>query len=77
MVKINANLVEERRLKDLANEVIADFERRREERKTCEEQWKLNLNYLAGNQYCEISPNGEVREENKYTVGSREVCLTI
>ncbi len=66
MVKINANLVEERRLKDLANEVIADFERRREERKTCEEQWKLNLNYLAGNQYCEISPNGEVREENKY-----------
>ena len=66
MEKINANLIEQRRLKDLANEVIEDFERRREERKSCEEQWKLNLNYLAGNQYCEISPNGEVREENKY-----------
>ena len=66
MVKINSKAYEDRRLLELATDVISDFERRREERKSFEEQWKLNLNYLAGNQYCEISPTGEVREENKY-----------
>ena len=66
MAKINSKLLEERRLTELANEVVNDFQKRREERKSFEEQWKLNLNYLAGNQYCEISPTGEVREENKY-----------
>ena len=66
MVKINSKTYEDKRLQELASEVVSDFERRREERKSLEEQWKLNLNYLAGNQYCEISPTGEVREENKY-----------
>ncbi len=66
MVKINSKTCEEKRLSTLASEVLSDFQTRREERKSLEEQWKLNLNYLAGNQYCEISPTGEVREESKY-----------
>ena len=52
----------------LAQEVTKDFERRREERKTLERQWQLNMNYLMGNQYAEISPTGEVceRESDYY-----------
>ncbi len=51
---------------DLVSAVLEDFETRRKERKNYERQWQLNLNYLAGNQYCEISPNGEVQEEDKF-----------
>ena len=49
----------------LAKEVTEDFNRRREERRTLEQQWKLNLNYLVGNQYAEITPTGEVDEQPK------------
>ncbi len=52
--------------RELVKAVEEDFARRREERKTIEQQWKLNLNYLAGNQYSEISPSGEIREEDKF-----------
>ena len=50
----------------IVNFVTEDYLKRREERASLERQWKLNLNYVAGNQYCEISPNGEVLEEEKY-----------
>lgn len=52
--------------KELVSSVFEDFERRRNERKFLERQWKLNLNYLAGNQYCEVDLTGEIREEEKY-----------
>ena len=51
---------------DLVNEIKTDFERRREERRSLEQQWNLNINYLSGNQYCEISPTGDVLEEENY-----------
>ncbi len=51
---------------DLVSSVLADFNRRRQERQNFERQWQLNLNYLAGNQYCEIMPTGEVKEEDKF-----------
>ena len=51
---------------DLVNSVLEDFNRRRQERQNFERQWQLNLNYLAGNQYCEIMPTGEVKEEDKF-----------
>lgn len=50
----------------LVAEVKADFLSRREERRAVEQQWSLNMNYLMGNQYCEISPNGEIAEEDAY-----------
>lgn len=51
---------------DLVKAVTEDFLKRREERDSLDRQWKLNVNYVAGNQYCEISPRGEVVEEEKY-----------
>ncbi len=51
---------------DLIRAVKEDFKRRRDERKDIERQWQLNLNYLSGNQYCEITARGEVEEEEKY-----------
>ncbi len=57
--------VRERYEKDLVNEVTADFEKRREERRLLERQWNLNVNYLSGNQYAEINPCGEIYESEK------------
>ena len=51
--------------RELAKEVSEDYERRREERRSLEQQWQLNLNYLMGNQYAEIAPTGEIDEEEK------------
>lgn len=53
-------------LNELVSEVKEDFLSRREERRPLEEQWRLNFNYLMGNQYCDISPDGTVFEEEKY-----------
>ncbi len=51
---------------DLVASVLEDFSLRRKERYSLEQTWQLNLNYYAGNQYCEISPNGEIKEQEKY-----------
>ena len=56
----------ERFADELAAEVKADFERRRSDRRTLEQQWNLNMNFLYGNQYCDIAPNGDVSEEDNY-----------
>lgn len=54
-------LAEER----LAAEIVADFERRREERRGIENGWRLNMNFFSGNQYCDVSPLGGLVEEDK------------
>lgn len=41
-------------LANLASEIQAEFERRVEERRPFELQWRLNQNFIAGNQYCDI-----------------------
>lgn len=50
---------------ELVKSVREDFKRRREEKRALELKWNLNLNYLRGNQYCEISPTGAVEEEDE------------
>lgn len=50
---------------ELLADVFADFRKRQEERRSLERQWQLDLEYLHGNQYCEITPRGEVEEEEK------------
>ena len=58
----------------LAGEVRRDFEKRREDRKSLEMQWRLNLNYFMGNQHCEIGQNGEIEDYGKqYFWQQREV----
>ena len=51
--------------KQIVNEVLTDFKRRQEERRSFEAQWQLNMNFLMGNQYCSIGYNGEVEEYEK------------
>lgn len=59
-------LTNDRYYEELVADVKKDFERRREERRALEQQWNLNINYLSGNQYCEIAPSGDVLEEENY-----------
>ncbi len=56
---------QERAAAKLASEVTEDFHRRREARRRLESGWLLNMNFLSGNQYCDISPLGGVEEEDK------------
>ena len=55
----------ERYEEELVKEVTADFEKRRSERKAKERQWELNMNFLQGNQYCDLNARGELENENK------------
>lgn len=50
--------------KALADEVVADFKRRQEERRGIERGWQLNMNFLSGNQYCDVNALGELEEES-------------
>ncbi len=60
--------------KELVAEIKRDFEKRREERKSLELQWRLNLNYFLGNQHCEIGQNGQIEDYGKqYFWQQREV----
>ena len=47
----------------IVREVKEDFEKRRAERRTLERGWELNMNFLAGNQYCDVGPTGKIEEE--------------
>ncbi len=49
----------------IAKDIMEDFERRREARRSVENGWLLNINFFSGNQYCDISPYGSVVEEDK------------
>lgn len=49
---------------ELVEEVVADFKRRQEERRTTERGWQLNLNFVNGNQYCDVNSLGEIEGES-------------
>lgn len=51
--------------KDIVEEVINDYNARREARLSLEKQWQLNINFMMGNQYSYIASNGEIREDDK------------
>ncbi len=59
---------------EIVSEIIEDFKRRQEARRPIELNWRLNMNFVVGNQYAEISPRGDVEERGKqYFWQSREV----
>ncbi|MDE6565911.1 MAG: hypothetical protein K2L47_02450, partial [Clostridia bacterium] len=59
---------------DIVKEILQDFGRISDERKALESQWRLNMNFVQGNQYCEISPIGDVEDYGKqYFWQEREV----
>ena len=45
---------------ELVESVETDFENRRKARLKLERQWELNMNFLVGNQYCDINRRGEI-----------------
>lgn len=58
----------------IVNNVLEDFKNRQAERRSFELQWQLNMNFLMGNQYCQIGPSGEIEDEDKdYYWQQREV----
>lgn len=49
-----AAVQQDEELQALASEIQREYERRREERRPIELNWRLNQNFLMGNQYCDI-----------------------
>ena len=58
-------VAEEQEAARIAADVTADYNRRAEERRSVESGWMLNINFLSGNQYCDVSPFGGVEDEDK------------
>ena len=52
-------------LQKLISSVQEDFEKRRKERLYYERQWQLNMNFLNGNQYCDVDGRGEIFDKGK------------
>ena len=55
--------MEAKRRETLVKEIAADFARRRAARRMLERGWELNMNFVSGNQFCDITPSGELEEE--------------
>ena len=63
--KINENKDQVKREEKLVLEVYEDFTTRQKARLPLERQWQLNMNFLMGNQYCDIGYNSDIREFDK------------
>lgn len=60
--------------KQLVSQVTSDFKKRQEARRPVELNWRLNMNFVIGNQFAEISPKGDVVDGDKqYYWQQREV----
>lgn len=58
---------------DIIASVTEDFRTRAEKRRPFETQWRLNLNFYMGNQFCTALPSGEVADiERDYYWQERE-----
>lgn len=49
----------------IAKEVIDDFKNRTEARKSFDTIWQINMNFLMGNQYCNIGYGGQIEEADR------------
>ncbi len=59
---------------EVVKSISQDFRIRQQERKSFENTWQLNINFFLGNQYCYISPSGEIVDTGKqYFWQEREV----
>lgn len=55
-------------------EITADFKKRQEARRPVELNWRLNMNFVVGNQFAQISSKGDIEENGKeYFWQEREV----
>ncbi len=51
---------------DVVREIKQDFAARQKMRRPYELSWQLNMNFVMGNQYCQVSPRGSIEQEDKY-----------
>lgn len=59
---------------DIVADVTRDYRERAERRRPFETQWRLNVNFYMGNQYCTAAPTGEIEDvERDYYWQEREV----
>ncbi|MCH5154741.1 MAG: hypothetical protein J1F71_05965 [Clostridiales bacterium] len=59
---------------DIISSVTRDYQTRAEARRPYETQWRLNLNFYMGNQYCTALPTGDIADvEREYYWQEREV----
>ncbi|MDE6029255.1 MAG: hypothetical protein K2F90_02910 [Clostridiales bacterium] len=59
---------------DIIEDVTRDYRDRAELRRPYETQWRLNLNFYMGNQYCTALPSGDIADvEREYYWQEREV----
>ncbi len=67
-------MANEKRVQKLIDTVEKEFSARQKERLSLERQWELNMNFLNGNQYCDINSRGELVSDGKtYFWQGREV----
>ena len=65
---------EKKRLEKIADYVLKEYERRREERKSYEAEWKLNAAYYEGKQYLDLTGDYDlVNVDGGYDWQSRRV----
>lgn len=57
----------------LVKEVLEDFNKRAMARKSFDNIWKMNMNFLMGNQFCSVSYNGVEESEKQFFWQEREV----
>lgn len=63
-----------KKLQAFIDEIYADFNRRQEERRLLERTWQLNVNFINGNQYCDVNGLGEIEDsESDYYWQERRV----
>ena len=55
---------EKARRDQVVRAVTEDFQARRAARRTLERGWQLNMNFLSGDQYCDLDGAGELVEED-------------
>ena len=51
---------------DVVREIKQDFAARQKMRRPYELSWQLNMNFVMGNQYCQVGPRGSIEQEDKY-----------
>lgn len=47
-------------------EIKEDFKERQQARRPYELSWQLNMNFLAGNQYCSVAGDSLVEDEKTF-----------
>ena len=50
----------------LVKEVIEDFNKRAMARKSFDNIWKINMNFLMGNQFCSVGYSGVEESEKQF-----------